>query len=510
MEEKTNLSDQTEQTLPLPFESEPLVAEETPEQLPAKKKIWPVVLLLIVLAAAALIWLFFANRFELTVIPEGETQMLQEYGAAYQDPGARVVLSGRWLFARGICPEKAELQVQSDVQQDRLGKYTVSYRGEFLGWTAEAQREVRVVDTQCPEITLVTSDKTILPGQIYEEEGFQATDNYDGDITDRVHRTEEFGKITYAVMDSSGNPAYVEREIPYYDPLAPELVLEGGEQIAVACGTIYSDPGFSAVDNADGDITDLVAVEGEVLWYRPGTYEINYLISDTYGNVTQKQRRVEVTAQPRPEVKYPNGKVIYLTFDDGPGPFTGQLLDLLKYYGVKATFFVTDSGYDGTMWRIVNEGHSIGIHTMTHDYETIYASEEAFFQDLYGMQEIIYRNTGVRTTLMRFPGGGSNMVSSFNEGIMSTLTEAVQDAGFQYFDWNVDSNDAGGALKKKTVAANVIGGVENRRVSVVLQHDIHDFSVAAVEDIIVWGLNNGYTFLPLKETSPTFHHTVLN
>ena len=106
--------------------------------------------------------------------------------------------------------------------------------------------------------------------------------------------------------------------------------------------------------------------------------------------------------------------------------------------------------------------------------------------------------------------GGSNLVSKFNEGIMTTLTEAVQDAGFQYFDWNVDSNDAGGALRAKTVAANVLGGVENRRISIVLQHDIHDFSVDAVEDIIIWGLKNGYTFHALTENSPTCHHRVNN
>jgi peptidoglycan/xylan/chitin deacetylase (PgdA/CDA1 family) len=186
------------------------------------------------------------------------------------------------------------------------------------------------------------------------------------------------------------------------------------------------------------------------------------------------------------------------------------LLDLLKRYGVKATFFVTGSGSNGELWRMYKEGHSIGMHTMTHDYDSIYASEEAFFNDLYAIQDVIYRNTGLKPTLMRFPGGGSNLVSSKNEGIMTRLAQAVQDSGFQYFDWNVDSNDAGGAVQRKTVAANVIDGISKNRVSVVLQHDIHGYSVAAVEDIIIWGLENGYRFLPLTETSPTMHHTVLN
>ena len=93
---------------------------------------------------------------------------------------------------------------------------------------------------------------------------------------------------------------------------------------------------------------------------------------------------------------------------------------------------------------------------------------------------------------------------------MTSLAASLTDMGYQYFDWNVDSNDAGGAKKAQTVFANVTAGVSQNRVSVVLQHDIHDFSVDAVEDIIVWGLNNGYSFERLTETSPGVHHGVLN
>ena len=93
---------------------------------------------------------------------------------------------------------------------------------------------------------------------------------------------------------------------------------------------------------------------------------------------------------------------------------------------------------------------------------------------------------------------------------MTILSEAVQNAGFQYFDWNVDSNDAGGARKAETVFRNVVDGVQQTGISLVLQHDIHDYSVEAVEDIIVWGLNNGYTFERLTENSPGFHHGINN
>lgn len=473
-----------------------------------KKKI--ILLILLLALAVGSFSLFYMNQFHLSICLEGDSDILLEYGDSYQEPGVQAMISGNWLFSDGFTPSQLQIQVDTDLDENTVGKYTVNYSASFLGWQAAAQRSVRVVDTVSPVITLKESDKTVLPGQIYEEEGFIAVDNYDGNLTSKVHRVEEMGVITYTVMDSSGNPASVQREIPYFDPLPPEIILEGEEQMSIICGTVYTEPGFSASDNADGDMTEQVAVEGEVLWYQPGTYEVAYTVADTYGNVTQKIRKIEVIVGEQPTVVWPKGKVIYLTFDDGPGPDTGRLLDVLKKYGVKATFFVTDSGYDSMMRRIVNEGHSIGIHTINHDYYSIYSSEEAYFEDLLGMQEIIYQNTGVKTTLMRFPGGGSNQVSRYNKGIMSRLTQAVQSAGFQYFDWNVDSNDAGGALKSRTVADNVIGGVQNHRVSVVLQHDIHDFSVSAVEEIIIWGLEHGYQFLPLKQTSPTMHHTVLN
>jgi peptidoglycan/xylan/chitin deacetylase (PgdA/CDA1 family) len=206
----------------------------------------------------------------------------------------------------------------------------------------------------------------------------------------------------------------------------------------------------------------------------------------------------------------PGKRVIYLTFDDGPGPYTMELLDLLDSYDVQATFFVIDNSYRHLMKEITDRGHSIGIHSVSHRYRSIYTSPEAFFADLYGMQNIIEEQTGVKTWLMRFPGGSSNTVSSFNPGIMTTLTAAVEEAGFHYFDWNVDSDDAGRARAADTVFRNVTNGIVRQTASVVLQHDIHRYSVDAVERILIWGFENGYTFLPLREDSPEVHHELNN
>lgn len=470
---------------------------------------------LLVLVIAAMIgagWFWFANDFQFYIRLAGAEEVIMEYGKPYHEPGAQVILQGKLVCTEGITPEGASLQITSDVRTDAPGNYTVTYDAAYNWWKVSATRVVRIVDTQAPVITLVPDDVPgVQPGNLYEEAGFTAFDNVDGDITDRVTRREEEGGIFYAVEDSSGNVTTAFREVAGFDPIYPKLRLEEGTELKIQTGRYYTEPGYSAWDNSDGNLTGRVTVEGEVVWYRPGIYPVIYTVSDNNGHVTTVTRTVEVVGQPRIEGFQDQGKVVYLTFDDGPGPHTMRLLDLLDKYGVKATFFVVDNEYGDLLKEIVDRGHSIGIHCVTHDYETVYASPEAYFDDLFRMQDIIFAKTGVKTSLMRFPGGSSNTVSrKLCQGLMTILTEAVQDAGFQYFDWNVDSNDAGGAKKSREVSREVINGISKNEVSVVLQHDIHSFSVDAVEDILRWGMNNGYLFLPLEPHSPGFHHDVMN
>lgn len=472
---------------------------------------WTLIVMLIILLLVFAGWflLFRLNTFTLAIELSGPETMVLEYGESFFDPGVDAVFRGTLFLSQGIHPEQATLTTSGAVDANTLGKYTITYTANFLHYTAEARRTVILQDTQSPIITL-TEDAEPTPYP-YQEAGFTAADNYDGDLTDKVQRTEDSERITYTVTDSSGNTTTVYRDIPAFDPTLPRILLEGDEVCTITVGAKFVDPGYRAVDNGEEDITAMVTVEGEVNWLTPGTYPITYAVTDTDENTATVIRTVEVTAKPRPEIRMPREKTVYLTFDDGPGPHTKDLLDLLDSYHVKATFFVTATEDSALMSEIVKRGHSIGIHSVTHDYQEIYSSPESFFHDLYAMQQIIYDETGVLTTLMRFPGGSSNTVSRHAcQGIMTTLTEAVQDAGFQYFDWNVDSNDAGGAQRSKEVFGNVIEGLQKEPVSLVLQHDIHPYSVAAVEDILQWALENGYTFKPLRETSPGFHHEVQN
>lgn len=206
-------------------------------------------------------------------------------------------------------------------------------------------------------------------------------------------------------------------------------------------------------------------------------------------------------------------KVIYLTFDDGPSPYTMRLLEVLERYDAKATFFLvqTPECSDALLQAIVSGGHGIGVHSLSHDFKTIYSSEEAFLEDLYAMQNLIREKTGVTTMLMRFPGGSSNTVSRrYSQGIMSRLVDTVTEAGFCYFDWNVDSGDAAGCRDTEKIYQNVIRGIRGKRQAVVLQHDVCCCSVQAVEKILIWGRNNGYTFQALTTRSPVYHHPVQN
>lgn len=301
-------------------------------------------------------------------------------------------------------------------------------------------------------------------------------------------------------------------------PAFPELKLKGKADTVIFCGTVFRDPGYTAVDELGRDISAHVRVSGKVNHRKPGVYVLEYTVKDTNNRTTKAMRTVtvvdttapdEITAEALASVA-PNGRVIYLTFDDGPSCNTERLLDTLDKYGVKATFFVVNTAYKHLLPRMAAAGHTVAIHSESHDYRKIYASEAAYFDDLHEMQQIILAHTGQISKIVRFPGGSSNSVSRFNKGIMTRLSRELTTQGYRYFDWNVDSLDVSFAKTTDEVYHNVIYGAADRSASVVLHHDTMGFSVDAVDKIIRWGLANGYTFLPLRESSPVCEHDICN
>ena len=284
------------------------------------------------------------------------------------------------------------------------------------------------------------------------------------------------------------------------DDVAPTIELLGGEQ-RVAVHDKLVEPGYDVYDNVD--FPDL-EIESNVDTSSVGEYEIHYTAYDESGNSSSVTRKVSVIE--------PAGR-IFLTFDDGPSEHTGVLLDVLKKYGVKATFFVTGYGDDEMIRREFNEGHAVGIHTNTHNYALIYSSLDNYIADFNAVRDRIQGITGRPVKLMRFPGGSSNMVSAYYDGgvkIMSQLSHLVGEWGFTYFDWNVDSDDAGGASSSDEVYNNIINALKVGGDSIVLQHDTKLYSVEAVERIIQYGLEHNFIFESLNEQSFTAHHGVNN
>ena len=449
-----------------------------------------------------------AGRLSISVVLAGEPECTLEFGEYYIEKGATAKFGGRWIF-----PQERQLKVTrtGDVDTAKVGTYHLTYHANYLMFASSAVRTVHVIDTKAPEIRLITIEGSYtIPGEAYEEEGYTAYDNADGDITDRVKSYEEDGIVYYSVTDSSGNKAETQRVIYYHDPVPPEITLWGDTVVTLEAGESFTDPGFNVIDNLDGDLSSLVTVTNNVDPYLPGEYTVDYTVEDSDHNVTTVSRKVVVKTVRQSDGVTAGDHNIYLTFDDGPGKFTQQLLDTLEKYNVKATFFVVSGGNNSLIAKEAAAGHSVGVHSATHKYKEIYASEDAYFADLQKMNDIIKEQTGSYTKLVRFPGGSSNTVSKFNPGIMTRLAEALGEKGYQYFDWNVDSNDAGGSNTPGEVFDNVIKGVKGRKNSVVLMHDIKGYSVEAVERIVVWGIVNGYTFLPLDVNSPSAHHGIKN
>lgn len=426
-----------------------------------------------------------------------------EYGTDEQMVPVTAIYKGTIFNQKGI---PVEVSVEGQVEYDKLGSYELSYFAKYKNVTGNAMVTVEVKDTQAPVITLVSNPEHYTsPVGSYQEEGFTATDNYDGDITANVVSEEKDGKVIYTVTDSSGNEAVVERTIVYKDVIAPVITLNGGQSVSLYVGGSYSEAGFTAVDECDGDITANVSVEGTVNPQQAGTYTVVYKVTDSSGNVAEVKRTVRV----KNIIPATGDKVIYLTFDDGPCAYTAKLLDVLDKYNVKATFFVT--GANPSYYYLIGEahrrGHTIAVHTYSHKYNEVYASVDSYFADFNKIRNIIVEQTGEEPWLVRFPGGTSNTVSKkYCPGIMTTLAQEMLARGYEYCDWNVSSGDAGGGGSEQAVINNVINGCARKNTAIVLQHDIKKFSVNAVDNIIEWGIANGYTFKAMDKDTPFVHY----
>ena len=386
-----------------------------------------------------------------------------------------------------------EISTSGEIDYNKLGEYNVEYTYKYENKTYTLNQLIEVKDTEAPTIELNDEEIKVCPNGKIQKLNIKITDNYDNNIQDKYETEIIDNKLHIRVTDSNNNTAEKIYDAIIKDDEAPNIKINGSKNKTVIIGTKYTEEGATVTDNCS---TPEIITRGSVDTNTLGTYSIKYSATDESNNYSTEERKVYV------KNREAGSRVIYLTFDDGPGAYTNQLLDVLKKYNVKVTFFVTGKGDDSIIKREYDEGHTVALHTNTHNYSYIYASQSNYFEDLYAIRNRVKRITGIESNIIRFPGGTSNTVSKIS---MKELAKEVTNRGFYYFDWNVSSGDAGGTTTSDGVYNNVVNSLKPG-ASVVLQHDIKKFSVDAVERIIQYGLENGYIFKALDETSPVVHH----
>lgn len=205
-------------------------------------------------------------------------------------------------------------------------------------------------------------------------------------------------------------------------------------------------------------------------------------------------------------------KRVYLTFDDGPSIYTGQILDVLAANNVKATFFVIgrDKEYYDYYRRIVDEGHTIGMHSYSHVYQDVYASVESFGNEIEQLNQLIYDVTGVKSNIFRFPGGSSNNVAPLP---IQDYIAYLNEHDINYYDWNALNGDAvTSGLTPEQLVSNIMNDVENNRDSIVLMHDLQTThtTVESLQLLIDTLKSEGYELLPISEDTPLIQHVSCN
>ncbi len=448
------------------------------------------------------VFLIFGEK-DIVLTLSGKNMSYINYGENYKEEGYKAIYCNKYI--KIFCKDITQKVTITEKNKTNIS-YSKVYNINFNGMNKTIERKILIVDKESPEIELVNSDLLTCPNKEYVEEGYNATDNVDGNITDKVIATVEKDKVTYTVEDSSGNKKTIVRNVKYGDNESPKISLIGDETINILLNNDYIEPGYNATDNCDKTV--VVTTNTNLNTNKVGDYTVNYEATDSSGNKSIAKRNIRVIDSQNIEK---NGKVVYITFDDGPGPYTKDILNILDKYNVKVTFFVTNqfSNYVPLIKDEFEKGHTIAVHTATHNFDKVYQSVDNYLEDFNSMNQIIYQYTGNYTKMFRFPGGSSNTASKFNPGIVTRIAKKMTDLGYIYYDWNVDSMDTS-TSNSKTIANNVINDIAKHDYSIVLMHDIKKANIASIDEILSEGILKGYTFLPLTEASPTSHHRINN
>lgn len=439
------------------------------------------------------------------IIFSGLLGFYQKDNITFHEKEIEIQINEEYDFIKNIKSVTNNITISINKKQldiTSLGSYEVVYTVE----EKEYPIVVHVVDKVPPQVQTKSDvfllDSELSPNQLIEsvEDDSFTTVAF---LEDYQLDTLGYHTIMLIVEDEYGNQTECSVQIEVVeDKIAP--IIESVDPIQ---SLVYEEidymQGIYVTDDYDNN--PIIEIDtSQVDINHTGSYEIEYIAKDNQGNTTVLTREVIITSD----------KTIYLTFDDGPSSNTIDILEILEEYDIQATFFV--AGQNSNYFYLIEEaylaGHSIGVHTYSHSYRTIYESVDAFFEDINKMNEIVYEYTGSYSTILRFPGGSSNTVSkNYSEDIMSILTQEVEEKGFTYFDWNVSSDDANASTVdvEQIIEASTKSSAKNINL---LMHDSTSktTTVEALPTIIEYYLEQGYYFDTLDSDSYTVHHNVQN
>ena len=247
-------------------------------------------LFLIIGSGLFILFVFLGSLYVFSFRLNGKNKIELPVGTEYKELGFQAN-----IFSLSF---KNLVKVNGKVDSNKLGKYIITYELPFK----KLLREVLVVDKVNPNIELDGDKEIVLSlGSDYQESGYKANDNYDGELTDKVEITNNIDKnkigeykVNYLVKDSSNNKTEVERIVKVIDNIPPVISLKGSRNITVKVNGNYEEDGYTASDNLDGDITNKVKVSRNIDFNKVGTYSIYYEVEDSSNNKTTISRTINV------------------------------------------------------------------------------------------------------------------------------------------------------------------------------------------------------------------------
>ncbi len=447
------------------------------------------------------LWLIY-GRIEVKLI--GDEIISATYNEEYHDPGFIITKNDKEMDQNSYT-----VTSNNDIDITKLGEYHLSYDIKYHLRSFHLERIIKVVDNIKPEIN--TNFESISRDYCTKKDKdkleYTVIDNYDGDITDKATVEELDDNYIISVSDTNNNENTLSIPIVLTEKPKDIFKLKGNSTVYVTTNSKYSDSGVTYTDGCGNNMNNQVTTTGKVDTSKNGEYTITYSV----GNNKLTRKVIVYTPSNTSSSSGGSGKVIYLTFDDGPGVYTEKVLNTLAKYNVKATFFVTHqfSNYVSLIKKEYEAGHSIAVHSYTHNWN-IYKSVDAYVDDFNKMNNDILKYTGSYSKIFRFPGGSSNTISrNYSKGVVKAIASKMLNDGYQYFDWDVDSGDAAGASRSK-IYNNVVNGVSRCSKCVVLMHDIKPNTVNELDNILNTLTSKGYKFGTLSVNSPTVHHSIAN